>query len=257
MSTMLDLPLVAATVILIALWVAVVVGNYLQRLRPLATEERDDFNIILSATLTLLFLIIGFSFSLAAGRYDMRKQLEEAEANAIGTEYTRADLLPPADAAKVRALLTTYLGERIQYYQTRDARQLAKIEAATSQTQSELWSTARAPAEARPSAMTALVLSGMNDVINSQGYTEAAWLNRIPPAAWILMIFIAISSNVLVGFGLSREKRGRMVFLILPVIMSVAFFLIADIDSPRSGIIRVNSVNLLSLSRLLNHNQPG
>lgn len=58
----------------------------------------------MTATLTLLGLIIGFSFSMAINRYDQRKIDEEEEADAIGTEYTRADLLPPADAVKVRAL---------------------------------------------------------------------------------------------------------------------------------------------------------
>src|ERR1700757_677029 len=66
---------------------------------------REDLGVIQAATLTLLGLIIGFSFSMAISRYDQRKNLEEAEANAIGPEYVRADLLPAADAAKVRALL--------------------------------------------------------------------------------------------------------------------------------------------------------
>jgi hypothetical protein len=61
--------------------------------------------LVLGATLTLLSLIVGFSFSMAVGRYDQRKNLEEEEANAIGTEYARAELLPAAAAARVRALL--------------------------------------------------------------------------------------------------------------------------------------------------------
>ena len=63
-------------------------------------DERDDFGVILAATLTLLGLIIGFSFSMAISRYDQRKNLEEEEANAIGTEYLRAELLPAANGKK-------------------------------------------------------------------------------------------------------------------------------------------------------------
>ena len=81
----------------------------LRRRHPLAENARKDFNPTLAPTLTLLGLIIGFSFSMATSRYDQRKNLEEAEANAIGTEYARAGLLPAADAAKVRALLRTSL----------------------------------------------------------------------------------------------------------------------------------------------------
>jgi hypothetical protein len=52
-------------------------------------RAREDFGVILAATLTLLGLIIGFSFSMAVGRYDQRKNYQEEEANAIGTELVR------------------------------------------------------------------------------------------------------------------------------------------------------------------------
>src|SRR5258705_10464400 len=77
---------------------------------------RPDFNVILAAWLALLMLIIGFSFSMGQSRYDMRKTYEEAEANAIGTEYVRADLLGPAEASQVKRLLRQYTELRIQAY---------------------------------------------------------------------------------------------------------------------------------------------
>ena len=89
-----------------ALWLASVMGSWLRRRNSSAEDEqREDLGVILGATLTLLALIIGFSISMASSRYDQRKNLEEAEANAIGTEMLRADLLPPADAAHVAAFL--------------------------------------------------------------------------------------------------------------------------------------------------------
>ena len=78
-------------------------------------EQKDDLSLILAASLTLLALIIGFSFSMATNRYDQRKNFEEAEANAIGTEYLRAGLLPSDDAAKVRKLLSDYTNQRILF----------------------------------------------------------------------------------------------------------------------------------------------
>jgi hypothetical protein len=79
---------------------------------------------ILSATLTLLGLLIGFTFSTAISRYNQRKNDEQEEANAIGTEYVRADLLRSADAAKVRALLRSYTDQRILFYETGDRQKL-------------------------------------------------------------------------------------------------------------------------------------
>ena len=82
------------------------IGALCARRRRLAEGHvREDFGIIQGATLTLVALIIGFTFSMALNRYDQRKNYEEDEANAIGTEYSRASLLPPTDAAKIRALL--------------------------------------------------------------------------------------------------------------------------------------------------------
>src|SRR5271165_5887748 len=182
------------------LWLSSQFGTSLRRRRALKDEEREDFNLVQAATLTLLGLIIGFSFSMAVNRYDQRKNFEEAEANAIGTEYVRADLLPEGDAVSARALLSSYLDQRILFYETRDAVQLQKIRAATGQLQMELWSAVRAPAAAQSPGVTTLVLAGMNDVLNSQGYTEAAWLNRIPLAAWGLMAAISICGNLLLGY---------------------------------------------------------
>ena len=100
-----------------SLWLSAWIGESIsKRRRNLESEVREDFGVILAATLTLLGLIIGFTFSMAVNRYDQRKNYEEAEANAIGTEYVRADLLPAADAAKVRALLRNYLDQRVLFY---------------------------------------------------------------------------------------------------------------------------------------------
>ena len=108
------------------MWLSAQIGIFLRKRKPnLGEDTRRDLDVIVTATLTLLGLIIGFTFSMAITRYDQRKVYEEAEANAIGTEYVRADLLPPADAARVRVLLKDYLGQRILFYKTRGGEELA------------------------------------------------------------------------------------------------------------------------------------
>jgi len=209
---------------------------------------RNDFGIVLTAALTLLGLIISFTFSIATGRYDQRRNFEEAEANAIGTEYVRADLMPPADAAKVRALLQSYIQERLKFYATVDDEELQGINTRTTKLQSELWSAVAAVASKDTSPVMALVVSGMNDVLNSQGYTQAAWWYKIPGAAWLLMLAIAIGCNLLVGFGARGGPHAQKLLPILPVLTSIAFLLIADIDTPRRGLIRVRPLNLIALS---------
>jgi hypothetical protein len=252
MNSLADYPLLVAPLSFLALWIAALIGSMLGRRRRLVdTEAREDFGVIIAATLTLLGLIIGFSFSMAVSRYDQRKNLEEAEANAIGTEFVRADLLPATEAAKVRALLISYLDQRIRFYKTRDAQELREINAKTAQLQTELWSLVKGPALAQPTPVIALAVAGMNDVLNSQGYTQAAWWNRIPHAAWGLMVAIAICCNLLIGYGAHNAKLEVRLLLVLPLVVALSFFLIADIDSPRGGVIRVIPQNLLSLTATL------
>jgi hypothetical protein len=251
MDHLLDYPLLVFALSFITLCLSVLVGALVRRGRAQEKSTHENYSIILAASLTLLGLIIGFSFSMATNRYDLRKNYEEAEANAIGTEYLRADLLPAAKAERVRLLLRKYTDQRILFYYTRDAQQLAQINAHTAQLQTELWSVVVESAESRPAPIIALVASGMNDVLNSQGYTQAAWWNRIPVAAWILMASIAICCSLLVGYDLRDMKAGRILIPILPLIVSIAFFLIADIDSPRGGAIHVHPQNLISLAESL------
>ncbi len=245
---LIDNPFVVFAVAVITQWAAAFAGDLLRRtLRPLKKNEREDFDTVLTATLTLLALIIGFSFSMAVTRYDQRKNYEETEANAIGTEYLRADLLPAEAGASVRQFLKTYIEQRVDFY---NSNRLARQDTGKpAQTQDEIWSSLVHAAGAQPNPIVGLAVSGMNEVFNSRADTTAAWLNRIPTGAWVLMLLIAIFSNLLLGY---RERSsGRLALLVLPVIASIAFFLIADIDSPYVGVISVAPHNLIATSEAM------
>jgi hypothetical protein len=252
MSNIMNYPTIIFAISLGALWLSTRMGAWLCKRRGnLDEEQREDFSVVQAATLTLLGLIIGFTFSMAVSRYDQRKLYEEAEANAIGTEYVRADLLPAPDAARVRVLLGNYLDQRVLFYKARDENQIRQVNVTTAQLQRDLWSAAQAPASAQPTTLIGLAVSGMNDVLNSQGYTQFAWDNRIPVEAWCLMGVIAIFGNLLIGYGTRRPEAKAILFLAVPLVVSMSFFLIADIDSPRGGIIRVPPRNLMSLAQSL------
>jgi hypothetical protein len=247
-----DTPLALALVSFVTLWLCARFGaSYLGRKAPADTEAHEDLGLVLAATLTLLGLIIGFSFSMATSRYDLRKNYEEAEANAIGTEYLRAQFLPEADAARTRGLLKEYLAQRVLFYRSRDRAQLTQINARTGELQGQLWDSVRAAAGSQPNPINALVVAGMNDVLNSQGYTQAAWWNRIPRAAWTLMILIAVLCNLMLGYATSHLKSSVGLLSVLPVVVAIAFYLIADIDSPRAGFIHIQPQNLLALADTL------
>jgi hypothetical protein len=246
MHNLFQLPIVVFITTMVLMWLGVQVGSALRRWSPTPQDEREDLGLVTNASLTLLALIIGFSFSMAVSRYDLRKNYEEEEANAIGTEYVRAGLLPADQTTKVQKLMSSYLDRRIVWYTERDSTNLVQVDLETARLQNEMWAIVQQAGVAQPNQITALVVSGMNDVLNRQGYTQAAWWNRIPIGAWLLMVALAVACCALIGY--SGHGKGGLLFSILPVIVGVAFFLIADIDAPRHGIIRVSPQNLISLS---------
>jgi hypothetical protein len=251
MAKLVDAPALLFVVSFVGLLLAAWVGVVSQKVwSPIKAGDQNEFNIVQSAALTLLGLIVGFSFAMAVSRYDQRKNLEEAEANAIGTEYVRADLMPENAAADTRALLKRYLDQRIAFYETTDQGKLKQIRADTEKLGADLWVLARSVAVAQPTPVSALAASGMNDVLNSADYTTAAWLNRIPTPAWWLMVVIGAACNLTLGFGARRYNS--FLLLVLPLTVAVAFYLIADIDSPRGGPVQVLPENLVRLAASLN-----
>lgn len=251
MTFLVNRPWMLFFVTVIVLWISCRVGAALRSRRgPVPEAARGDFGIVLGAILTLLGLIIGFTFSMATTRYDLRKNLEEEEANAIGTEYVRVDFLPAEDAARLKELLRRYTELRVEFYSVPYGQELDRINGETAKMQNELWGAVSQAAKVQPTPLAALASMGMNDVLNSQGYTQAAWWNRIPNAAWSLLFLIAMLSNVLLGYG--ATGRWILLSIVFPLAIGISFFLIADIDTPRGGVIHVRAVNLEALDRSLN-----
>lgn len=253
---LLDFPVLVFAISSSAMWLAARAGIALGvRRTPMRREEREHFTMVLGATLTLLGLIIGFAFSMAVSHYDLRRHYEEVEANAISTEYLRSELFPSGDSSAIKELLKQYVGLRIIFYtvspfNARDKRRLHEASTQTEQLQSHMWSLVEGPRALSGTATTALVLSGMNDVIDSQGYAQAALWNRVPAEAWVLMGVMAICCNFLVGLGASQSRRSLL--LILPLLVGIAFLFLADIDGPRGGIIHVRPANLINVAQVIN-----
>lgn len=252
MSTLLGHPLFLFVTLLIVLPLASAAGVYCLRRRGNLDEETlKDFGVVQAATLTLLGLLIGFSFSNAVSNYDQRKATEAEEANAIGTELLRTDLLSDNNAALARAELIKYLDLRIAYYRLHDKEELATLEKETGLAQAKLWQVIKDETALSRTPLTALAASGMNDVINTQGYTQAAWMKHFPPSAWLLLIAIALICNILIGYGSHSNKGNKVYLFILPAIIAIALSMVADIGSPRGGLIRIEPQNLLLLKASL------
>ncbi len=192
------------------------------------------------ATLALLAFTLAFTFAMAASRYDTRKQLVLEEANAIGTTYLRALLLPTLQASEVRELLRRYVDARLEAAAQPGKRSEAL--ARSEQLHELLWRQAVAAGSAQAdSVMTGLFIASLNDVIDLHAKRLAAWRNRIPPTIWLFLYLTAVLGMASMGYhtGLTGSRRTAAV-IFLTLAFSGAMALIADLDRPQQGLIRVS-----------------
>jgi hypothetical protein len=96
-----------------------------------------------AAIFGLLGLVLAFTFSGAASRFDARRHLIVEEANAIGTAYLRLDLLPSAERTHLQQLFRTYVDSRLSAYDKLPDIPAAFAELARAETiQLQIWTEA-------------------------------------------------------------------------------------------------------------------
>jgi ABC-type multidrug transport system fused ATPase/permease subunit len=218
-------------------------------------EAITQANSVLVSMLGLLALLLAFTFSAALQRYEDRSQTVVAEANAIGTAYLRASLLPGEMTDEVQATLRQYLDIRVQEGRV-DATESELHATLVSQAkllQSQLWSQAVRAAKLDPSPVTSgLFIQSVNDLIDTSG-TRSAALNRHVPEFVLLVMFVTIVLMA-AALGYASGTAGHRVTLaafVMVILVALFVYLILDLDSPRRGVIQVSHESMLSLEQTI------
>jgi hypothetical protein len=219
------------------------VGRRIGRRR--VRHEGDDFTagtgVVDGAVFALLGLLIAFTFSSAASRFDDRRQLIVEEANHIGTAYLRLDLLPPDAATHLRASFREYLDTRLATYRAMpDMVAVRAGLARTAQQQQQIWSDAlAASANAQPATMLlAPALNNMFDITTTR--TRAA-MTHPPMAIYWLLYALALLGGALAGYATATTKtRDWMHMTVFAITLAGAVYVILDLEYPRLGLIRID-----------------
>jgi len=217
-----------------------------------AVKKKDapasgQIGAVQGAILGLLGLLLAFSFSAAGARFLERQDLIVTEANAIGTAYLRADLLPDHERDELREALRTYTEHRIEV--SAGLRNGITRETLTEfdTMHNRIWETAIAGVARRPELALA-VLNPINEVIDLHSTRLAAARKHVPLPVLGLLFASSMLAVATIGFGAGMTKR-RSGSLLLPLVLliSMALWITMDLDHPRAGILRLSDAPLKAL----------
>ena len=207
---------------------------------------QKGLGVVSGAVFSLLGLLIAFTFSGAATRFDGRRQLVIQEANIIGTAYQRIDVLPDRAQPSLRDLFRQYLDARLETYRKLPDLDAAKAELARSRAlQAAIWSNAIAAcrdAGSQPAHM--LLLPALNPMFDI-ATTRIEVTNIHPPFIIFAMIgVLLLAASLLAGYGMAgRKSRSWVHAVAFAGVMSLTVYVIVDIEYPRLGFINVQGAD--------------
>ena len=206
---------------------------------------------LVGGTLGLLAFMSAFTFGLAGSRFEARRQILLSEANAIGTTYLRAAIIPEPMRTESRNLLREYVDVRLKGAQ--QPGQLEQALARSNELHNLLWSQAVAAAEKERSPMTSLYMQSLNQVIDSHASRLMALQSRVPGVIWIVLYVLGFLVMVLIGYqsGLAQSRRS-LAAVVLILGFSLVLYLVADLDRPGQGTLQVSQQSLIDLRKSMN-----
>jgi uncharacterized membrane protein len=236
----------AAFILLLLLACAAEIGALLRtRLGRDTVERSDGEGYLLSAVLALLGLLIAFTFSLAIARFDARRELVVNEGNAIGTAWLRAGLAGGAEGAAFQHAVADYTDVRLGLSRGADP---AKVEVATSASQTIVWSHVKNAIAGTPPPVAATIITATTEMFDAASSRKAERAARIPAQVLLVLVLYAVAAATIVGYVMrAGGRRHRAITLILFFLLTLALTLILDLDRPTSGAITVSQQPMLDV----------
>ncbi len=241
-----------AAILLLTLLLAGELGyRYGLRGRDAISEPaKSQLNSMQGAIIGILALLLGFTFSMAEGRFDNRKQMVIEEANAIGTASLRSQLLQEPQRSKTKSLLLEYIDTRINTVEIISKKALIEgMEMQASRLQKELWAEAVEAGERSPNAVTiSLYIQSLNEVFDIKEKRAAALANHVPECILFLLATGSALTTGFVGYGCGiGSNRLLTAKIVLSLLITLVIIVIIDLDRPQRGFITVSQQSMIRL----------
>jgi hypothetical protein len=248
---LLDNPLYFFAAMATTLLVASEAGILANRLWDPEAEPsvRSHNTTIQGAVFAILGLLLGFTFAMALGRFDTRKQLVLQEADAIGTTYLRSDILPPMARQSFVHLLRSYVAARLDFASSAEPSHVQRTLAEAADLQEQIWGQAFEAVRGNNTPLTSLLIQSLNQMFDLEADRTDVLRNRIPGSIWLLLGAVSAFGCIVTGYLYPRPVS--FTTLALPLVLAAVMALIVDLDSPRAGLIRISQASMQDVEKTI------
>jgi hypothetical protein len=209
---------------------------------------KERLGTVEGAIFGLLGLLIAFTFSGAAGRFDKRREMVVQEANQLGDAWARLDALPEATQPAIKAAMVRYLESRLETYRrVPDMKAVEEELARSAWIQDEIWKAAVAACELpEGQRVTMLVLPALDSAFDWSLVRTATAMHHPPGIIWTMLVVLAMSSALIAGYGMTGGRGRNWTYMVgFAAVTAIAVYTILDIEFPRVGLVRVDAADKL------------
>ncbi len=236
----------SALTLVLGIFFLQLIGRRLGRQRMAADPDGSHAGVtaVEGAVFALLGLLVAFTFSGAAGRFDARRALIIEETNAIGTAWLRLDLLPADVQPGLRDAFRRYLDARLDFYKQPDIESALAGDARARAIQGEIWRTAVTASTGVSGPAPILMLPALNAMFDIAETRVAVPFHHPPAIIFVMLGVLALVGALLVGYAMARSQHVSVIHTLgFAIVMGMVVFVTLDIEFPRRGFVRLDAAD--------------
>ena len=207
-------------------------------------EISESLGAVEGSILGVLALLLGFTFSLALGKFETRREITVEEANDIGTAILRCDMYPDSVRNPLRADFKEYVEARLDYYKAGvDEKKISQSLVKATGISDRIWKRAALHSQETDKTVRSMqMIPALNNMIDIVTTRDASRISKVPPLIlWILLVLVLTSAFIL-GSDYNGKRRNKILILGYAIVMTLTLNLINELNRPRRGLINLNAV---------------
>ena len=221
-------------------------GRWVARVKSTSRDDVSETSTLTAGMIGLLAFTLGLSISYAQNRFEVRRDLVQVEANAIGTAWLRTQLVDSAEGRAIAAKIEDYARVRLAFTSVASEADVPALVVQTNSLQTDIWRDMQVIAQHAPTPVTATLINALNDMFDESAAQRFAYESRVPVNIQMMLCFGALLAIGALGyqFGLIGKRQVVLTSLLL-IMWSGGMLLLVDLDQPRIGRVRADPAPLI------------